>query len=72
MKDIEGKFQTKNEMQDSLIKLNNNLIRLEISKDQRIFQWEKLKYLLLCFVSIILLCLIRGSDKMPSLIGVEK
>jgi hypothetical protein len=69
MKDFEPSLEVK---KDNQIKLNKNLIRLEISKDKRIFQWEKLIYLVLSYISMILLSLLRGSDKMPSLIGVEK
>ena len=52
--------------------MNANLVRIEITRDKRIFQIEKFKFMFLAYIIMLFLSLLRGSDKVESLIGVKK
>jgi uncharacterized membrane protein YfcA len=49
-----------------------NLVKIEIEKDQHLFQWNKLKYLILSYILMLFFTLIRGSEYFKSIIGIEK
>jgi len=57
--------------ESSISKLNSHLIEVELENDKKFFRWEKLKYLLISYFSLIILSFIRGSDNFKSIIGIK-
>lgn len=49
-----------------------NLVKIELEKDQHVFQWNKLKYLVLSYTLMLFLTFMLGSDYFKSVVGITK
>ncbi len=52
--------------------LNEKNIKEELRKEQNLFQWDKLKFILMSYMTMVGLSLIKGSDFFKSVVGIEK
>jgi hypothetical protein len=47
------------------------MLKAEEVKDLRKFPLDKLAFMVLCYITMLIISLLKGSEKMGSIIGVE-
>ncbi len=52
--------------------MNENLVRIELERDNKILQWGKLKYMVYSYIAVIIITFLRGTESFKSLIGVDQ
>ncbi len=64
-------LQIKGEEKKEKIPIQSHLVRIELERDRKLFRWDKFKFMILAYVTMIILTFLKGSDHFKSFIGVK-
>lgn len=53
------------------IPIESHLIRIELERDKKLFRWDKFQYMIVSYLSMLILTFLKGSDHFKSFIGIQ-
>ena len=58
-------------IEDKEKRINSHLVRIELERDKKVLRRDKLKYMLIAYVGLLLVTFMKGSEYFSSIIGVK-